>query len=268
MQRWTTASDVDDALRGLIAACNSAFPDHGLSYYLIGSWAEGESNALSDIDVVIVWTRGAPTEDDRRRGERIVAGLAPPTRIDAFMVAEAEVPASLVGVNVKLSSKHLSGPDIRARLPLPALDVYRESVTQGAYFFMTRILRGVDAVAVLDYPDSADEFSGYAVKRVDAWYPPEVTEGLKEWVSTATRIARALVAIQCGRYVGSKREAIAAYRDCVGGEWAEYLDLLYRKGKLEWTYGIPSDERDRALLRDLGRRFLEFEKHFLAVAQR
>jgi hypothetical protein len=51
---------------------------------------------------------------------------------------------------------------------------------------MTRILRDVETVAAIDYPDPNDEFFGYAVKRVDAWYPAEVTAGLKEWVSTAT----------------------------------------------------------------------------------
>lgn len=267
MRKWTTNPDVDDTLQGLITACNAAFPGHGLSYYLIGSWAEDESNQISDVDVVVVWTHGTPTKADLARGERIVASLSPPVRLDAFMTAESDVPASLIGVNVKLSSSHLSGPDIRARLPLPPLETYRESVTQGARYFMTRILRDVETLAALDYPDPADEFFGYAVKRVDAWYPKDVTAGLKEWVSTATRIARALVAIQCGRYVGSKREAVAVYHDCVGGQWAEYVSLLYGKGKTEWAYRIPADVTDRTLLRDLGRRFLGFEKHFLTETQ-
>lgn len=53
---------VDGMLAKLITTYESTFPHAGLSYYLTGSWAEGESNAWSDVDVVIVWTRGAPTE--------------------------------------------------------------------------------------------------------------------------------------------------------------------------------------------------------------
>lgn len=44
-------ADGDDMLHGLIIGCNAAFLGHGLSYYLIGSWAQGDSNAQSDIDI-------------------------------------------------------------------------------------------------------------------------------------------------------------------------------------------------------------------------
>jgi len=265
MKTWTGNAEVDGIVHDIITAYESAFPRGGLAYYLIGSWAEGESNALSDIDVAIMWTCAHFVDDDRVRSQQILASLASPIRLDAGMIAERDVPASLIGVNLKLSSMHLSGPDIRVRLPLPPLETYTESVTEGAYFFMTRILQGVEDLDRVDYPDPDDEFFGYTRKRLGAWYPTEVISGLKEWVATATRIARALVAIQAGRYVGGKGEAIATYRAHIGGEWGEYLSTLYQKGKIEWGYRVPEDEIDRNLLRDLCRRFLALEKHFLTV---
>jgi len=268
MKTWSGNPEVDPILHDMITAYESAFPHGGLAYYLIGSWAEGESNALSDIDVAIVWTRAEPAVDDRVRGERIRASLGSPFRLDAAMIAERGVPASLIGVNLKLSSTYLSGPDIRERLALPPLETYTESVIEGAYLFMTRILRSTESLDRIDYPDPGGEFFGYTRKRLDRWYPAEVTSGLKEWVSTATRIARALVAIQTGRYVGSKGKAIATYRAYIIDEWGEYLSTLYQKGKIAWGYRVPEDEVDRNLLRDLCRRFLAFEKHFLAVARR
>ena len=129
-------------------------------------------------------------------------------------------------------------------------------------------IRNTDRSSRIDYPDPDDEYFGYATKRIDAWYPPDVTCGLKEWVSTATRIARALLALQRGEYVGSKGAAIASYRALIADEWGEYLDLLYRKGRIEWAYRVPESGADRALLRDLCRRFLDFERHFLVIAAR
>ncbi len=263
----TTRAQIDSILRHLIAAYEGAFAECELSYYLIGSWAEGEANALSNIDVAIVWTPAELTEDHRAHAERILARLASPIRLDVGMMVEHDVPASPIGVNLKLSSTHLSGPDIRERLPLPPLEQYTQSAVEAAYVFMSRILRGTEASDDINYPDPEDEFFGYARKRVEAWYPAEITSGLKEWVSTATRIVRALVAMQHGRYVGSKGEAIAAYRTDIGDDWSPYLSTLYGKGKIEWAYRVPDDEDERVLLRELCRRFLAFERHFLAAAR-
>lgn len=257
---------LDGILQHLIAAFESAFPGRRLGYYLIGSWAEGETNALSDIDVAVVWTRDAPTEGDRARGEAVLASLASGIRLDVAMLAESEVPSSLIGVNLKLSSRLIHGVDIRDRLPLPPLADYTESVKEGAHYFIWRVLRGTNRLSRIDYPDPDDEFFGYATKRIEAWYPPNLTCGLKEWVSTATRIARALLALQRGEYVGSTSAAIASYCALIADGWADYLDLLYRKGRIEWAYRVPEAEADREMLRDLCRRFLGFERHFLTIA--
>ena len=72
-------------------------------------------------------------------------------------------------------------------------------------------------------------------------------------------------ALQGGRYVGSKSEAIVCYGTNIGDEWSDYLAMLYQKGKGEWAYRVPEDIRERDALRRLCARFVEFERHFLDV---
>jgi len=43
------------------------------------------------------------------------------------------------------------------------------------------------------------------------------------------------------------------------------LDDLYRRCRTEWRYLIPASDEDRAALRALCRRALQFENHFLLV---
>lgn len=264
----TTVADdrLARVLGSLVGTFEAAFGRHNLAYYLIGSWVDGMTNDLSDVDVIVVWTRGRPCDVDLELGQRLLHSLRHDTRLDVALFGEQEVAASRVGVNLKLASLLLHGPDIRDRLLLPPLDVYRADTVKAALCFMSRVLRGVDEVPVpVDYPQPDGTFFGYDRKRVDAWYPAAVTQGLKEWVSTATRIARALVALQGGRYVGSKSEAIVCYGTNIGDEWSDYLAMLYQKGKGEWAYRVPEDIRERDALRRLCARFVEFERHFLDV---
>lgn len=86
-------------------------------------------------------------------------------------------------------------------------------------------------------------------------------------VTAATRIATAIIALRTGRFVGSKSESVRVYRDAVGDEWTDYLEVLYEKGKRAWDYKVPVDSADRRLLRDLCRRTLGFERYFLALYQ-
>lgn len=257
---------ITELLDTVVAAHEAAFPAQGLSYYLIGSWVDGATNALSDLDLVVVWPGGTPTNADRELSADVARSLRSDTRLDLVVLGEQEVAASAIGVNLKLSSLLLHGPDLRARLSLPPLEVYAAQTVEAALFFMSRILRGCDVLSTpLDYPDPSGQFFGYDRKRVEEWYPADIKRGLKEWTSTATRLARALVAVQGGQYVGSKGESIARHGSVIADEWSEYLALLYQKGKIEWGYRVPEDAEERHLLRELCRRFLEFERHFLEV---
>ncbi|MBV9280344.1 MAG: nucleotidyltransferase domain-containing protein [Chloroflexi bacterium] len=258
---------VDDVIARVVTTYREAFPGRAIGCYLIGSYADGTANDLSDVDLIMVCAGWTPDEEDRERERSIRLSLPTSVRVDVSLIPEGDLPASHVGVNVKLASLHLDGEDIRERLALPPLDAYRRQVAAGARYFMGEVLRGGSGISLpLRFPDPEDEFFGYARKRIAAWYPPSVEHGLKELVTTATRLATALVAVHGGRYVGSKGESVRLYREVVGDEWAGDLDLLYTKGKVEWGYLIPRDAADRRLLRELCARFLERERHFLAIA--
>jgi hypothetical protein len=140
-----------------------------------------------------------------------------------------------------------------------------------AYGNLARVLRGPDwrTAATLTYPlmypDPDDEFYGYTRKRFPVWYPPDVTAGLKELVTTIGRLATAIIALRAGRYVPQRADSVTIYRETIGDEWSGYLAEIYEAGKGRWGYLVPTDPAERAHLRDLCRQTLAFENHFLAV---
>lgn len=260
-------AQVDEIIARLIAAYELEFGGHDLSYYLIGSWVDGATNDLSDIDLIVVWGRETPDEPANQRAAEITHAIDSPIRLDVVMVAESDLWASTVGANLKLACFLLHGSDIRERLPLPPFPQYRQGTIDTARDFVFHHLRGIPAGTLpLVYPAPDEEFFGYDRKRIDAWYPTSVERGLKEFVSTGTRVARALVALQGPHYVGSKGAAIAVYRQVIGDGWSEYLDTLYRKGKIEWGHRVPCAEADRRVLHHLCKQFLHFERHFLHMS--
>jgi hypothetical protein len=257
---------IDEVIGQVVARYWDAFAGRQLSCYLIGSYADGTANRLSDIDLVMVAVGWKPAEADRGREQAMRAALPADPRVDVALIAEAELAASRVGVNVKLGSVLIEGEDVRGRLALPPLPVYRRQVVAGARHFIGPVLRGAEEIALpLAYPEADDEFFGYARTRIAAWYPPAVEHGLKEWVTAGTRIATALVGLR-GNYVGSKAEAIRLYAEVIGDAWADDLAVLYGRGKGEWGYLLPEDEADRQVLRGLAERFLGLERRFLKEA--
>jgi hypothetical protein len=256
---------VEAVLANLVTRYQSAFGGRSMSFYLIGSYADGSANDLSDIDLVAVCHGWVPGEADRAIQEGIHRAVGSPVRIDVGLIADEGLAASAVGVNVKLAGVLLAGDDIRAGIALPKLEVYQRNTAEAARHFMFTVLRNSHTTVTIEYPQPHDEFFGYAHKRITAWYPPSVAQGLKELVTTGTRIATALLALQVGAYVGTKAEAIHLYGAAIGGDWAELLAVLYAKGKQEWAYRVPDDAGNRALLRDLCANFLGLERHFLDV---
>lgn len=257
---------VDEVIGRVVALYREAFAGRRLSCYLIGSYADGTANRLSDVDLVMVAVGWTPTGDDRQREQAIRVASPPGVRMDVALIAEEELAASRVGVNVKLRSVLIEGEDVRGRLALPPLPVYCRQVVAGARHFIGLVLRGTEEIALpLAYPEPDDEFLGYTRKRIAAWYPPEVEHGMKEWVTAGTRIATALVGLR-GYYVGSKAEAIRLYGEVIGDMWADDLAVLYGRGKGEWGYLLPEDKADRRLLRGVAERFLGLERRLLKEA--
>jgi hypothetical protein len=58
------------------------------------------------------------------------------------------------------------------------------------------------------------------------------------------------------------------YREHIGDEWATLLDDMAAWVRGAWQYRIPPAQEERAHLRAICARTLEFENHFLALYRR
>ena len=259
----TGIAAIDRIIRGIVTLFEASFAGRVRGYYLLGSYADGSAVAISDVDLILLFA-DALTPAERARALRLIDGCAllSPTRLDITLADEATITSEVVLLRDGLL---VYGADTRASLPLPPLVDYTRETLDAARHFVRRILRGVERLDYpLAYPDPTGEFFGYDTIRIPEWYPPETQRGLKELVTTVTRMARASLALRAGRYSGSKGGSAAAYRDAIGDEWSDLVEGIYTNGKLRWGYAVPTAPEERRVLRDLCRQMLAFENAFLA----
>ena len=110
---------IDRALRGIVGAYEAAFPGRVRGYYLLGSYAEGNAVAVSDVDANVLFADAFVDAAERERAEalrRACDGLSP-VRLDLLVRDER----SMHPLDVRLATNAvlLYGEDTRARLPLP-----------------------------------------------------------------------------------------------------------------------------------------------------
>ncbi|MGH2355002.1 MAG: hypothetical protein ACRDJN_25620, partial [Chloroflexota bacterium] len=113
-----------------------------------------------------------------------------------------------------------------------------------------------------DYPDPADPFYGYARSLLtdrDGTIH-HTTRGL---VRTVLSGAMALLAWKAQRYVTHKGARAAAYREHIGGPWADFIAAVDQACRIEWGYLVPGDPAGRARLRALCREMPAFENELL-----
>jgi predicted nucleotidyltransferase len=259
----TGYSEADRILQAIVGRYERAFPDCIRAYYLIGSYADGDTVPISDIDVAIVFAR--PLTPERLAQAHALAQQCAqdsPIRLDIGLTRERDL-SSIEQVLLKLGGLFIYGDDVRHQLVLPPLALYQRDVTWSPYRFLGQVLRERQVLAYpLSYPDASDPFYGYTKKRIAPWYPAGVEQGTKEWITGVTRTATALLALRAHQYVGSKSASIRLYRERIADEWTEYLETLYHKGKGEWQYQVPDHAADRQQLRELCRQTLGFENHY------
>jgi hypothetical protein len=253
----------DAIVRGIVSRYETCFPGRVRSYYLLGSYADATTVAISDIDLVVVFRGSFQDQAEEERARRVVHAcqLISPIRLDITAYSEATLRPE--DVRLKLGSVLVYGEDIRERLPLPDPAAHARYITGWTNWFIQR-LHDVEGLPLpLCYPDPDGEFFGYDRKRVDAWYPPEVTQGTKELVATVCWTTTALLSLQRGRFVGTKAEAVRQYAEAVGGEWAPFIEGLYTLCKGRWRYTVPNEEGERRELRALCEQTLPFLNHYL-----
>jgi hypothetical protein len=159
----------------------------------------------------------------------------------------------------------LYGEDTREHMSLPGREKYTRDATEVALQFLLWLHQVENITYPLAYPDPDGAFFGYDQLQVlsDSSDRAKARPGIRMLVESACRIGTALLAFKTDRYVSTKRESVQAYRELINDEWASFLEAMFEKGKLRWSYNLPENEEERAELRVLCERMLPFENHYL-----
>jgi len=266
----TGARRIDQILCGVVGVFEAAFPGRMCAYYLLGSYSNGSAVPTSDLDMGLLIADGYRdgAEEDRavRLGQdcEAISGML----LELWVMSEerlAQPDRFGTALQLRFSSQFLYGEDVRGRLVARADDRYvRWAMQVPVYGLLGERGQPTTLTYPLDYPDPTGEFYGYD-RLALAGAGGADRPGTKLLVAIVGRIAAALVALRTGRYVGSKGESVTLYRAYVADEWTDLVDQAYTHCRGQWGYLVPTDPAGRALLRDLCRRALAFENHFLLV---
>jgi predicted nucleotidyltransferase len=266
--RATTGDErVDAVLRGLVAAFAATLPGRVRACYLVGSYADGTATLGSDVDVYVLVRDDFVDADEERRATEVVRELraASPVALDVVVKGES-VSTAFGEVDLKLRSLLVHGEDVRDRIPLLPMDVGARGLMHFQVPFLARTRGGPPVLAFpLGPPDPDAPFLGYDRRRVRG--PDGVERATtKDMVRSVLGAASALVAWCAGRYVPHKGAAAAMYRAHVGDdEWADVLEEMDRRCRIEWGYVVPEDAAARRRLRELCEDAVGFENRFLAA---
>jgi predicted nucleotidyltransferase len=257
---------IDTVLSHIVERYEAQFPGRIRACYLTGSYAEGNAVEWSDIDVYVLFKDAFVSEGEAAQAEQLGHTLAPLTPLRLDLHAESEQSQnSLPGflrAAVKQTSVLLYGEDTREHMSLPGREEYTRDATGTALQFLLWLHQVENVKYPLAYPDPDGTFFGYEQlqsDRADTCPRP----GIRMLVETACRMGTALLAFKTDCSVSTKRESVQTYRELINDEWASFLEAMFEKGKLCWSYNLPENEEERAQLRMLCERMLPFENHYL-----
>jgi hypothetical protein len=259
---------IDRALQGMIDILEAVFPGRIRAYYLVGSYADGSAAPVSDVDVRAVFQDDFVDKAELERFLHIRQALRrlSSVPIDMPPLSEARLRHDEnwlhETISIKQASCFLHGEDIGASLPDPEFHAYVRNVTAAPVLFFTKLHGNVARLLFpLDYPDPGGEFYGYDT--LGGSLAPEKIADTKMLVHCAGFAATCLIALDAGRIVVKKSDWLPLYQTTVNDEWTGFLTSLYEQCKTAWGYRIPEHATERALLRELCRRMLAFENHYL-----
>ncbi len=260
---------IDTVLSQIVERYEAQFPGRIRACYLTGSYAEGNAVEWSDIDVYVLFKDAFVSEEEAAQAEQLEHALAPltPLRLDLHAGSE-QSQDSLPGflrAAIKNTSVLLYGEDTRKHMNLPTREEYTRDATAVALQFLLWLHQVEHITYPLTYPDPDGAFFGYDQLQVlsDSSDRAKARPGIRLLVESACRIGTALLAFKTDRYVSTKRESVQAYRELINDEWASFLEAMFERGKLCWSYNLPENEEERTQLRMLCERMLPFENHYL-----
>jgi hypothetical protein len=179
---------------------------------------------------------------------------------------------AFLAARLKLSKEPIRGEDVRNDIALPPFESFKSTIFEQLRKGIG-MLRNVDLTGLshvprpVGFPDPTQPFFGYELVRKRDWYAAGTMTGTRELVAVATYCASAWVVSRERLYVLSKTQAIDAIRRVENGKRADLVERLYGLCRAKLNGGIPDEDRDRAELRVLCERFLEFENEILSICE-
>ena len=260
---------IDTVLSHIVERYEAQFPGRIRACYLTGSYAEGNAVEWSDIDVYVLFKDAFVSEEEAAQAEQLGLSCAPltPLRLDLHDGSELSLDSlpGFLRAAVKQTSVLLYGEDTREHMSLPGREEYTRDATEIALKFLLWLHQVENVTYPLAYPDPDGAFFGYDQLQFlsDSSDRAKARPGIRLLVESACRIGTALLAFKTDRYVSTKRESVQTYRELINDEWASFLEAMFERGKLCWSYNLPENEEERAELRMLCERMLPFENHYL-----
>lgn len=271
--RTTFSQSGDPVLDALLAAvierCEGRFPGRVLAYYLVGSRLGEQLVSTSDLDIDLIF-RDAVSPSDEAALEQLMESCSrlSPVQVDLTAAGARELmddsdTAMIPRITLKHGGRLLAGEDMLDRITMPPFDSYLRWVARAPIVNFGKMLRQVTVLAYpLEFPDPNGEFFGYDVRRTTNRYTSD-GRGTKELVASLCWTATARLALDAGQVAGSRPDSVRLYRESIGDDWTGLIETAYARCRDAWAYRLPASPTDRALLRDLCRRTLDFENDYL-----
>lgn len=256
---------IDRILRGTVGIFEIAFPGRIRACYVDGSHADSTSVVTSDLDTTIIFKDAFRDHAEQQGAVQLGEYCArlSSVELDIEVTDEAKLAEGATPM-LKLASHLIYGEDIRDDLPLLPIEVWTRDRMHSAYWLLVKAFsRPGTVVFPLGYPDTEGEFYGYDCRTVTL---PDGTEvkSTRNLIRVTGWMATALIALQARQYVARKRECHVAYQKWIGDDWTTLLEEIYERCRGQWAYLIPEEREARTVLRQICRRTLGFENHFLA----
>jgi len=260
----TGVDRIDQALRDSIALIEQHLPDRVRGYYLVGSYAYGEAQPSSDIDLIVMLKDELVSADrERFAAARAACARISLARLDLSLESEANF-LRVGGVWFQTASLLVYGEDIRPRIPRKPVANHIRYAMHAIFPLLARV-RGnaVQLTFPLAYPDPTGIVYGYDARYSDSDDPQDTPT--KDLVTNVLAAANALTLLTTQRYVGSgkKSDIPRQYTIWIGDQWATLVEQVVELCRIRWGYRVPEAESDIAHLRSLCQQALGFENAFL-----
>lgn len=261
----TGSERVDRLLREVISRFESAFPGRIRGCFVEGSYADASAVASSDVDITIVF-KGGFRDKEQHKAEQVGSDCKQVAQIELDIdIVDEERLAGGAWPSLKLASLCVYGDDIREAFALIPLAQWTRDRMHTSYWRVAKLFQRPEVITYpLEYPDPDGEFYGYDTRKVRLPNGEEVSS-TRNLIRLTGWAATAMIAFKARRYVARKSDCYKLYQACFQDEWSQLLEDIFEYCKKRWNYLIPEDAEDRKRLRDICRRTLKFENHFLTV---